>query len=992
RIAGEEEIVATFVHITQAARHTGRLTIRHSPLLSVRTVETAGAVRTDVVDESTTAKLLALAGESPLGIRPYEAYDFVTVPFQVKMRVKESEVEATAEVRSILRLTERERTLEAWIEFDIARRPIYAVRIAVPAEMEVDSVTATSDYEWTSNTRDNEQVLSVYFASGRLGRVPVVIQGHLGRAAVMRELALPRVRVLDVKRQKGEIAVLADPGFNVDAAGLESIEKVLVERVLRWLRSNQHAFVRLALHYENPEYQGVLALSPREPDVSSVTLMNVRLTDRSIDETVLLDFTIREAGLREIEFWLPAHMAEARISVPLLRQKMLSPATNGMVRVLLLLQDAVAEQLKVLVEHDRALSSAEQTVRLPEVRTGRALQRYVTIENASRDEIAVTQTEGLEPLARQQKEWVVPAALLQGGNVLGYAATPGAAKPALKFRITERKAVETAGASIGLAETLLIMDAAGTYRGRQTYHINNRTEQFLEILLPRGAELWTAQVAGEFVKPVVPDAKRPRRVCIPIVKTAVGDLDYNVVLTYGGQTYLPDWFGRAELPIVTAVNIAVELSQLEVRLPTTHEWLHFTGTMERVVAAEVFQAGVLEYQSKVASSLLYAIRFGDVFSKKRAAANLRKWRENIADAHSGLQTIAYGGETVSTEISKMKQVLDESEAELQKTSAPEEGQMEDNRSRLDRVFQIQVVNPTANAVLRGEPNWKQAEVASSAPAGTTAMFNKAWLDEKGLAPPPPKPTRLEGERAKEEQREGKKQEEAEQTRDKRRAQIDAPTSAALVMQDIFAHRKDDKPAKKVSGPSRSQAHKAEQYAEKLSKQQAVGEIPQQVPYARGVSPAAETPPEVQTAVVVPPAGSDADALKEGRLRLTGLASLALELPAEDPERWEYYRFRTPRGDVRVTGWTISRQKIALLKRIAAGLGLVLVIGLLRAFVRHRSPNAERRRSTAVTLIIVGVVCVLVGVLPIAAALAVIVGLIFLFHSRRTIPHNASSVK
>ena len=59
----------------------------------------------------------------------------------------------------------------------------------------------------------------------------------------------------------------------------------------------------------------------------------------------------------------------------------------------------------------------------------------------------------------------------------------------------------------------------------------NSTEQFLEIELPAGAELWTAQVAGESVKPVQDGA---RTICsgvkIPLVKTAAGDLDYQVVL------------------------------------------------------------------------------------------------------------------------------------------------------------------------------------------------------------------------------------------------------------------------------------------------------------------------------------------------------------------------------------------------------------------------------------------------------------------------------
>ena len=61
-----------------------------------------------------------------------------------------------------------------------------------------------------------------------------------------------------------------------------------------------------------------------------------------------------------------------------------------------------------------------------------------------------------------------------------------------------------AGASIGLAETKLVLDADGAYRAAATFHTNNATEQFFDVELPPGAVLWTAVVAGEPVKPVKP--------------------------------------------------------------------------------------------------------------------------------------------------------------------------------------------------------------------------------------------------------------------------------------------------------------------------------------------------------------------------------------------------------------------------------------------------------------------------------------------------------
>ena len=71
-----------------------------------------------------------------------------------------------------------------------------------------------------------------------------------------------------------------------------------------------------------------------------------------------------------------------------------------------------------------------------------------------------------------------------------------------------REDVQVAGASIGLAETKLVLDADGAYRAAATFHTNNATEQFLDVALPPGAVLWTAVVAGEPVKPVKPPEAR----------------------------------------------------------------------------------------------------------------------------------------------------------------------------------------------------------------------------------------------------------------------------------------------------------------------------------------------------------------------------------------------------------------------------------------------------------------------------------------------------
>ena len=241
-------------------------------------------------------------------------------------------------------------------------------------------------------------------------------------------------------------------------------------------------------------------------------------------------------------------------------------------------------------------------------------------------------------MGRQQQQWAKLAALL-GGNITqaylvtapsgGAGVAAGANMPQLVVQTRERKALETARAKIGLAFTDLVLDVNGAYRAELTCHIDNSTEQYLEIELPEGATLWTArwrssaQDPGTPVKPTLVPGQSARRVRIPLVKTAPGELDYEVVLKYGGRMPPVGPLAEVSFPLVHVLRIPVELSQVRLYLPETHDWFHFGGTMGRVEEAEQ-AASQVSYQTKVIGRLKEDMTSYNPFTQARAANNLKQ--------------------------------------------------------------------------------------------------------------------------------------------------------------------------------------------------------------------------------------------------------------------------------------------------------------------------------------------------------------------------------
>ena len=138
-------------------------------------------------------------------------------------------------------------------------------------------------------SRDTHPLLTIYYASAQQGETPVLVEGTLGGAERIQSLRLPSLEVCGVESQSGDIAVQADPAFDVLTRDLRFCQEGELEQVYGWLNPQQRQVTRLVLHYQQPGYRGTLRLSPRTPDVTCETISNVRVTDREVEESVRAD-------------------------------------------------------------------------------------------------------------------------------------------------------------------------------------------------------------------------------------------------------------------------------------------------------------------------------------------------------------------------------------------------------------------------------------------------------------------------------------------------------------------------------------------------------------------------------------------------------------------------------------------------------------------------------------------------------------------------------
>ncbi len=751
---GNKEFAVPLLQLSQAALHTGQILIRRSPLLDLRTLDRAGMTRSDIPHDL-AKQVGAESVASPLNVQSFEAYTFDRNPAAaIRLAAEPVTAKMTADVQSILKILDANRSLDCRIALTVKDRPVYRLQMYLPDDFRLDRLLP-GDFEYAITMKNERRLLTIFSTSGRSGDFEVHLQGTLGKSSGPDKISLPHLEVLGVERQQGDIAVQASDAYEVEACDLKNCEKVLLDRFYGWLKPEQRPLTRLALHYRAGDYRGAVRLTPKKPEVTCDTLSNVRVTDRAIEETMLLDFMVKNAGVRKFSFLLPWWMKDAKINVPLLREKSNEPLAKGNDKsprlVKIELQVEALGLHRVLVENDRQLENTPQEAPIPKVNDVSVCRRYLTLESYGRDEILVDDARlaGMEKLLPGQKDWTRLKEMLGRPVTFAYLVAPDAAEPKLVYQANERAAVQTAKARILFAQTDLAIDKNGAYRAKQYLRLFNSTEQFLEIELPLGAELWTAQVAGEPAKPVQDNPQDPRGVKIPLVKTAAGDLDYTVVFGYGGKMPAMGKVSTFSFPLARCVNVTPELSHVRLYVPGDRQWFDFGGTMRLVDSEADMAAEQVAVNKKRIDRLQQAFsQENSKYEKIRAAANINNMQQiglALHNFHDERQNQLETNAGLEKEIAANDAALQAAQkAVSQLENTPQKAGAEDNRGKIHEYYMNQTNGYVGKTLVQAGSNWSEVPEAKPQQGGEGPMpaqqFNDAWLGQNSLLNAPAFPT------------------------------------------------------------------------------------------------------------------------------------------------------------------------------------------------------------------------------------------------------------
>jgi len=963
----EAEFEVPNLTVSGAASHGGRIIVRRSPHLEVAATEAVSLAVAAVPDPAEYAPAVQNARLSPLGVEPQVAYSFFSESHRLRIRARVREAGQSADVQAIFRVDSFRRSLEARIIWRVANRPFYQGTVLLPAGIHrIDRVELPGEGSWDVQAAEDRTRLNIFLKDGILGDVPVVVRATLSVDDLPAELSVPAIEVPGVRSLRGEMAVSLEPRYSLELKSTRDCLPVLVSR-LAWLPDDQRTNSPLALEFGNAPLEAVIGLRPRTPVVSCETIGNVRFTDRAVEETLLLELSVEQAGIRGLRFRLPSGMRDCRIQAPLLRSKAIVPCEDkpdSDVWVNIEFQDELMGLLRILVEQDFPVTDSPHPASVPTeivipdgppVRVG---IQAVTLQNAGRDEVIVAESEEVEQAGTQRRAQLEERLRGPNGPALrltdAYIIRAGAKNPRLAFRPRARATQRSGGIRIRLADALLTLDGNGDYRGEQQYWIENRQEQFLRIRLPDGARLWSASVDGRPAKPVAEsEAADAALARIPVPRTAEGDLPVKVVVKYGGSDQAIGWQRRKTLPLVRTPDWTPEWSQLRVHSSDDRLLFDFGGTA-RPVPEQELASGYEGFRQKLAADLEETLKQGDDYARVRAGLNLQilgssgPERPYVRESE-GYGIFGYGGYLRSESESSSGEFAD---ALKRAESAAASNRGLDNRALLGSLYESQQAVSVREGADEGVAAF-QGQAAAGKERGPGTSFDQSWYQtlpgaDKALPREAPETQSAESKKAP-----------TPTTAPSRQLQsrfevADRKELEQLERRSIASREKYEGAAPGVTAEDSSALglkvadETARRYGERYQMRQRGLYESQEMSGRTGAEDAAEREQSALlfggSAAGIPPGGGEAaDAAASDEAAGMGLQGR----PTPDvtiPTRGKLYCFIAPQGEIEVQARAVPAYTVARLRQAALVLiliaGLAVVLAIMRRTWKYLAQHRE----------------------------------------------------
>lgn len=427
----------------------------------------------------------------------------------------------------VFQLSEQKQEMMAAVVLKSGRDPWSQLRIALPAEFEIQSVDGPALASWKQEKGD----LFLQFnpaTSGLEARLLI----YLARSATQPQTTwtIEPLGFTGFEKMDGSALIVAHAATEarlVDFKSSTELQEADPTKATDVFGIMPPQEKKRAIKFERGDWKTNVSLAKQPVRFSSDGVVLAQATDVGLLVSQQVAFYVEQGALNRVTVKLPAALPEATVKGDALRE--VQTRVNGAVR-----EYACSFQSDVLsraaLTFDMELPIAgELSLPFVDVTGAERLRRFFVLDNSSSRESKTIEAKSVETCAKNALPYV-PDVLSQPSF---YRGSGNGAAGSLKVAYEQLQSTEGNAAIVTLADITSVWRADGERWDTVAYSVFNRSLQFLPVILPNEAELISVIVSGEAVRADQEKAADGRVVrLVPLIQTRAGQRSLEVRLVY----------------------------------------------------------------------------------------------------------------------------------------------------------------------------------------------------------------------------------------------------------------------------------------------------------------------------------------------------------------------------------------------------------------------------------------------------------------------------
>jgi hypothetical protein len=516
--------------------------------------------------------LAPLTGQtSSLTLR--RAYRYPNSGVQAVLKVSAVEPDLRIESQQTLSLGDDRIVLAANLSTTVTRAGIFRLSFALPAGLDVESISGPALSHWTELKSDATRVITLHLQGKTEGQQPFAITLTGPGVKTARSWTVPQLSIREASKQIGTLLIVPEQGMRLQVQAREGLTQLDPEK------SGVRQKGVLAFRLLPAPWRLEVDIEQVDPWVQVTSLQHATVNEALVRVAANLQYQIENAGLKSLRVSLPTNAENVHFQGEQVAdfQAVNGVATNGLQAWEIKLHRRVIGQYLLQASYQTPMpEQATDTTLRGLLAEGVNLQRgFVTIQSGGRLQLRAD----APPLALQPTEWQsIPRTLQHDLQTASANLTYRLVEPAfaLPLKLDRHPAAKLLPARVNSITLTSVISDDGVMLTQVRLDMVPGDKRLLHVRLPSDAHFWFAFVNQNGVWPW----REQDQILIPLEQQSRGTQVVPVEIFYTSQVGGPN-LNALDLDLI-GPKFDLPLENLTWRVHLNDKWevKHWAGSLQ----------------------------------------------------------------------------------------------------------------------------------------------------------------------------------------------------------------------------------------------------------------------------------------------------------------------------------------------------------------------------------------------------------------------------